>query len=345
MVADMSPTAQNDSLFDILGQLIEEVNQSNLDMAEGDHLDADIVKVWSQTLIIGWLGPSIAILLVRGRGSANDFHWLLGRGLQSRLIHSLFQTEMSPNISQVDTPPLFYLLDSCMYSRGESLSCSKILESQHLWATSKMTLKCPGKVCFKFPCQCRQTSYTPQKNLFGGHSLRLPLKDFTRKSSICDILLLNTHACCPGCWCCWRWLTWCTWWPPSSPSPCPPSPPPSTTTPTYTPCPSHCPWHRSVGQLTQSYDIPLSRQAWCCQCTWPSPCRWSATSRCSTRWSPSATTRAPPTSRSPCPLSSSPSSSPCPPTSCWTLPVSRSVHTVNKFRQSQSKTRHRTFDS
>ena len=45
MVADMSPTAQNDSLFYILGQLIEEVNQSNLDMAEGDHLDADIVKV------------------------------------------------------------------------------------------------------------------------------------------------------------------------------------------------------------------------------------------------------------------------------------------------------------
>ena len=45
MVADKSPTAQNDSLFDILGQLIEEVNQSNLDVAEGNHLDADIVKV------------------------------------------------------------------------------------------------------------------------------------------------------------------------------------------------------------------------------------------------------------------------------------------------------------
>ena len=46
MVADMSPTAQNDSLFfEILGQLIEEVNQSNLDVAEGNHLDADIVKV------------------------------------------------------------------------------------------------------------------------------------------------------------------------------------------------------------------------------------------------------------------------------------------------------------
>ena len=45
MVADMSHTGQNDSLFDILGQLVEEANQSNLDVTEGGHLNADIVKV------------------------------------------------------------------------------------------------------------------------------------------------------------------------------------------------------------------------------------------------------------------------------------------------------------
>ena len=45
MVADMSYRAQNDSLFDILGQLVEEANQSSLDVAEWGHLNADIVKV------------------------------------------------------------------------------------------------------------------------------------------------------------------------------------------------------------------------------------------------------------------------------------------------------------
>ena len=53
MVADMSYRAQNDSLFDILGQLIEEVNQSNLDVAKRKHLDVDKAKVGSQTLFIG----------------------------------------------------------------------------------------------------------------------------------------------------------------------------------------------------------------------------------------------------------------------------------------------------
>ena len=53
MVADMS-SGQNDSLFDILGQLVEEVNQSNLYVAQGDHLNADMVKVvGSQTLFLG----------------------------------------------------------------------------------------------------------------------------------------------------------------------------------------------------------------------------------------------------------------------------------------------------
>ena len=53
MVADMS-SGQNDSLFDILGQLVEEVNQSNLYVAQGDHLNADMVKVvGSQTLSVG----------------------------------------------------------------------------------------------------------------------------------------------------------------------------------------------------------------------------------------------------------------------------------------------------
>ena len=45
MVADMSYSGQNDSLFDILGQLVEEANQSNLEVTEGGHLNADIVKV------------------------------------------------------------------------------------------------------------------------------------------------------------------------------------------------------------------------------------------------------------------------------------------------------------
>ena len=52
MVADMS-SGQNDSLFDILGQLIEEVNQSNLDVTKREHLDVDKVKVGSQTLFMG----------------------------------------------------------------------------------------------------------------------------------------------------------------------------------------------------------------------------------------------------------------------------------------------------
>ena len=45
MVADMSHTGQNDTLFNFLGQLVEEANQSSLDVAEWDHLNADIVKV------------------------------------------------------------------------------------------------------------------------------------------------------------------------------------------------------------------------------------------------------------------------------------------------------------
>ena len=63
MVADMSPTGagQNDSLFDILDQLMEEVNQSNLEVAEGDPLDAEIIKVSQQTLFGDCLGPLIEI--------------------------------------------------------------------------------------------------------------------------------------------------------------------------------------------------------------------------------------------------------------------------------------------
>ena len=63
MVADMSPTGagQNDSLFDILDQLIEEVNQSNLEVAEGDPLDAEIIKVSQQTLFVDCLGPLFEI--------------------------------------------------------------------------------------------------------------------------------------------------------------------------------------------------------------------------------------------------------------------------------------------
>ena len=150
MVADMSYSGQNDSLFDILGQLVEETNQSNLYVAQGDHLNADMVKVGSLILFLGWLGWFI--LLVRDWGSADDFHRLLGRGLQSRLIRSLCQTEMSPNISQVDTPPLVlsaaFLHD---VQKGESLSCNWILwESTSVCNLQKEflcgTLKCPGKV-------------------------------------------------------------------------------------------------------------------------------------------------------------------------------------------------------
>ena len=63
MVADMSPTGagQNDSLFDFLDHFMEEVNQSNLEVAEGDPLDAEIIKVSQQTLFVDCLGPLFEI--------------------------------------------------------------------------------------------------------------------------------------------------------------------------------------------------------------------------------------------------------------------------------------------
>ena len=45
MVADMSSTGQNDSWFDILDQLMEEVNQSHLEEVQGASDKAQIVKV------------------------------------------------------------------------------------------------------------------------------------------------------------------------------------------------------------------------------------------------------------------------------------------------------------
>ena len=41
----MSSTGQNDSWFDILDQLMDEVNQSHLEVVQGDPDNAQIVKV------------------------------------------------------------------------------------------------------------------------------------------------------------------------------------------------------------------------------------------------------------------------------------------------------------
>ena len=66
------------------------------------------------------------------------------------------------------------------------------------------TPKGVGKVCLKFPSQCRQASFPDSavciafgvlpKTFFGGCSQRLTLKDFTTMSWIRDILLLKLYA-------------------------------------------------------------------------------------------------------------------------------------------------------
>ena len=44
MVAEMPPTGQNESWFDLLDQLVNEVNQSHLEEVQGDPDNAQIVK-------------------------------------------------------------------------------------------------------------------------------------------------------------------------------------------------------------------------------------------------------------------------------------------------------------
>ena len=45
MVAEMPPTGQNESWFDLLDQLVNEVNQSHLEEVQGDPDSAQIEKV------------------------------------------------------------------------------------------------------------------------------------------------------------------------------------------------------------------------------------------------------------------------------------------------------------
>ena len=44
MVPEMPPTGQNESWFDLLDQLVNEVNQSHLEEVQGDPDNAQIVK-------------------------------------------------------------------------------------------------------------------------------------------------------------------------------------------------------------------------------------------------------------------------------------------------------------
>ena len=52
MVTEMSSTGQNDSWFDILDQLMDEVNQSYLEVVQGSPDNAQIVKVSTTKILL-----------------------------------------------------------------------------------------------------------------------------------------------------------------------------------------------------------------------------------------------------------------------------------------------------
>ena len=99
MVTEKASAGHNDSWFDILDQLMYEVNQSHLEEVQWDSDKAQIVKVCFTKTRFKFFGGHLFPVCVGG--SANDFHWMLWRGLQSNLNRSIFQTEMSQNIPQV----------------------------------------------------------------------------------------------------------------------------------------------------------------------------------------------------------------------------------------------------
>ena len=52
MVTEMSSTGQNDSWFDILDQLMDEVNQSYLEVVQGSPDKGQIVKVSTTKILL-----------------------------------------------------------------------------------------------------------------------------------------------------------------------------------------------------------------------------------------------------------------------------------------------------
>ena len=55
MVTEMSSTGQNDSWFDILDQLMDEVNQSHFEVVQGDPNNGQIVKVSTTKILLSCL--------------------------------------------------------------------------------------------------------------------------------------------------------------------------------------------------------------------------------------------------------------------------------------------------